>query len=1218
MKSRFASFLFLISFFLVIQAQTPQYNSLLWEISGNGLSKPSYLYGTMHVSEKLAFHLGDPFFNAIQNADVVALEVNPTTWLDDMLHSEYYKAGMNNNEDYSYGTARTVYPFRIKVDRIESFKTMLSEDPEMLNNLMFRMTYGMEEFEEDTYLDMYIYKTAMKKGKEVYGIQKLDDLIQASIDAEIDRITRKDKKKYKSYDYDSDGNRGDNIEDAYRKQDLNLLDSLSGINADESFQEYILYKRNIIMANFIDSIVKNNKSLFTGVGAAHLPGQKGVIELLRAMGYTVNPIDKGERNASVRDKMDNTILPIKFNSYTTSDAELTFSAPNIVEEVNSTGLSNTYLSSDLVNGMWYLCMRETHQRGLDFKTVDEVKKELKDYIYEYVPGKIVSQKTISINGQEATSIVNLTRKGDYQRIVLMITDEEVIMFKAGGIKDIKKDEMGTTFINSIQYNKNTTSTSPVTYTYFTGEFSIQMPHKPIYYKSKVDTTLLSTHCLLHSYDEATKTNYVLQKAAGQMYLYIEADSFILNDILNSGIDPLKTELISKRYGLYKGKNAVFATYKNDKNEFTQAMGVIYELDRYLLRTISLDSTKYDQSFFNSLNFLQPYAYSKFTPFTDTSLHVSSVIPYKESTILDQTAMIRKAKRKLKNAADAHSDEKGYYPTNFNGYIAIDALEYPKYFSIADTGIYLKDQRVRITRDGEMILKSEKCYQDAKGILHQEFILTDTASKAHSFITVLLCKNTRYTLYAQSDSIIPNNYIQQFYSHFQIIDTALKGNSIFINHSDLWFEDAMSKDSTTKENAFDLITSLQPKKTDASKLIQVFENEVPKTDEYIYRRANLIQKMGLTNDTTILPFLKKIYTQYSDSSLYQFAVLHALLKMNTKSANDLFSQLLTEELPLSNESSVIDDLFYEIEDSLKSKKDLIPALLSISSNEDYKPALYDLLSYFLDSNIITPKTYESIKNTMLNDAKVALRKYISGDAMDALDQGDIYIYNLSKLLASFYSQESVQPFFTKGLTQTFDLVLQADFAVVMQKNKINVPDSIHRALLSEKYIRPYYILQLQKNKISNKVDSTYFQPDTIAKTMFYYMFANRYEEPDSFKLIRKVLMNTQFNRGYIYFFAYKPKDSEGEWQYNFIGSISDKAPNYLVENNTDFDSRYLGLDEDDKPSVQENKLNQLVLKIARGENIINHSYDELYEKEGNYYFNTYSYDNYKYNYDYDDY
>ena len=48
----------------------------------------------------------------------------------------------------------------------------------------------------------------------------------------------------------------------------------------------MLYDRIIIMANNIDSIISRGTSLFIGIGAAHLPKEKGVIVLLRNKGYT--------------------------------------------------------------------------------------------------------------------------------------------------------------------------------------------------------------------------------------------------------------------------------------------------------------------------------------------------------------------------------------------------------------------------------------------------------------------------------------------------------------------------------------------------------------------------------------------------------------------------------------------------------------------------------------------------------------------------------------------------------------------------------------------------------------------------------------------------------------------------------------------------------------------------------------------------------------------
>ena len=64
---------------------TAKYPSLLWEITGNGLAKPSYLFGTMHVSSKLVFHLSDSFYLALKSVDAVALELNPDTWQGEMV-----------------------------------------------------------------------------------------------------------------------------------------------------------------------------------------------------------------------------------------------------------------------------------------------------------------------------------------------------------------------------------------------------------------------------------------------------------------------------------------------------------------------------------------------------------------------------------------------------------------------------------------------------------------------------------------------------------------------------------------------------------------------------------------------------------------------------------------------------------------------------------------------------------------------------------------------------------------------------------------------------------------------------------------------------------------------------------------------------------------------------------------------------------------------------
>src|SRR3954470_18357498 len=79
----FCLFSFLPSFSQKLKVPPKNYPSLLWEISGNGLSRPSYLFGTMHVSSKMVFHLSDSFYLGIKNTDVVALETDMGSWQED-------------------------------------------------------------------------------------------------------------------------------------------------------------------------------------------------------------------------------------------------------------------------------------------------------------------------------------------------------------------------------------------------------------------------------------------------------------------------------------------------------------------------------------------------------------------------------------------------------------------------------------------------------------------------------------------------------------------------------------------------------------------------------------------------------------------------------------------------------------------------------------------------------------------------------------------------------------------------------------------------------------------------------------------------------------------------------------------------------------------------------------------------------------------------------
>ena len=259
------------------KSKTKKYPSLLWEITGNGLKKPSYLFGTMHVSIKIAFHLADSFYLGISSAEVVALENNPESWQEDMTRYEMDYGGRGNSYPSlgRYGNYMSAPDQYFSINTLKFYKydrrieRTLYSNPSSINNLLYR-SYGNEasDFEEDTYLDMYIYQCGKKWGKKVAGVERYEESMKLMQEAYRDAAKDKNKKE-RSYDIDEEYST-DKLQESYRKGNLDQLDSINKLNSfSDAFDEKFLYRRNEIQANSIDSILKRS-TLFVGVGAAHV------------------------------------------------------------------------------------------------------------------------------------------------------------------------------------------------------------------------------------------------------------------------------------------------------------------------------------------------------------------------------------------------------------------------------------------------------------------------------------------------------------------------------------------------------------------------------------------------------------------------------------------------------------------------------------------------------------------------------------------------------------------------------------------------------------------------------------------------------------------------------------------------------------------------------------------------------------------------------------
>src|SRR5215210_233905 len=190
---------FHLSFSQNTKIKAIKYPSLLWEITGKGTTRPSYLFGTMHVSSKMVFNLSDSFYLGLKAAQVVALETNPGTWQEDFSRYDLEGEGLRNMSRYRSSGVYS-YPqdyLSIKSLKFTSYEkameAALYSNPSILNSFLYRSNSEQgSDFEEDTYLDLHIFQTGKKLGKKICGVEDFDGSMQLVKEAYADAA--KDKK----------------------------------------------------------------------------------------------------------------------------------------------------------------------------------------------------------------------------------------------------------------------------------------------------------------------------------------------------------------------------------------------------------------------------------------------------------------------------------------------------------------------------------------------------------------------------------------------------------------------------------------------------------------------------------------------------------------------------------------------------------------------------------------------------------------------------------------------------------------------------------------------------------------------------------------------------------------------------------------------------------------------------------------------------------------
>jgi uncharacterized protein YbaP (TraB family) len=266
-------------------AQAPNEKALLWKISGNGISQPSYLYGTIHLMCPEQIKIDSVLKRSFSTCKQLYLEINTSD--PEMMTKAMNGMMMDSGQSLENLVSKADYDSmsHIYMDKASIPMVLMAKaKPMLLMSAVFPSLLGCApEGWETRFEEMAKDRKMPIKGLETVEYQlRVFDTIPYKVQANM--------LKDFLYNLDSTKKGFEEMLDIYLKKDINALYQMTVKEPDlGNYDALMLNNRNNNWIPVIAAAAKE-KPTFFAVGAAHLGGENGVISLLRKQAFKVLPV----------------------------------------------------------------------------------------------------------------------------------------------------------------------------------------------------------------------------------------------------------------------------------------------------------------------------------------------------------------------------------------------------------------------------------------------------------------------------------------------------------------------------------------------------------------------------------------------------------------------------------------------------------------------------------------------------------------------------------------------------------------------------------------------------------------------------------------------------------------------------------------------------------------------------------------------------------------
>lgn len=273
---------------------------LLWKVTGNGLGRPSYIFGTHHMAPSTMIDQVKGMSEAIAGCDIVVGEVEKDSLMSPEVQARMAQAMIAPPDSTlnkvlapdEYSIVEKVFNkyfsnMGVKLSQMNSLKpSAISTQMQAMQAIKY-----FPNFDTNSLIDVMVQNRANEAGRPSLGLESIDEQIDLLFNGSITEQAKGLVEACRQDEFFQVQSAA--LADAYMAQDLDKLlavmtDATIGGDSEEQM-DALIYSRN---RNWLEKLVTimPERACLVCVGAGHLPGEQGLLQLLRDAGYTVEPM----------------------------------------------------------------------------------------------------------------------------------------------------------------------------------------------------------------------------------------------------------------------------------------------------------------------------------------------------------------------------------------------------------------------------------------------------------------------------------------------------------------------------------------------------------------------------------------------------------------------------------------------------------------------------------------------------------------------------------------------------------------------------------------------------------------------------------------------------------------------------------------------------------------------------------------------------------------